>query len=139
MYIEENNIYSEYSSSESYEVAGGYNYYDDDSEELFSEPGKGMAITGLVFGIVALVFVTLLFCCMGVWGSVFGLPLSVAGIIISIIALKKGQQRNLCVTGVVCSAVAFVISLFYVGATLVAIFSTFFMGSTSVLDYFGSY
>lgn len=66
-----------------------------------SVPGKGMGITGMVLGIVALV----LFCYIYV-----SIPCAIVGAILSGVALKKakdaGMKNGMAVAGLVCSVIA---------------------------------
>lgn len=57
--------------------------------------GSGLAIAGMVCGIVALVIV----CCF--WP--FGIVLGIAGLILSIISLNKKQSKGMSVAGIVTS------------------------------------
>ena len=56
-----------------------------------SDPGKGLGITGMIMGIVSLLCNTILAC---VYGSTLGYPLSVVGLILSIIAMKKSKAAS---------------------------------------------
>lgn len=71
-----------------------------------SVPGKGLGITGMVLGIIALV----LFCVTYV-----SLPCAIIGAILSGIGLKKakdvGMKNGMAVAGLVCSVIALAIDV----------------------------
>ena len=64
-------------------------------------PGKGLAITGMVLGIVSLV----LFCVLYI-----SIPCAIVGAVLSGVALKKakdaGMKNGMAVAGLVCSLIA---------------------------------
>jgi hypothetical protein len=72
-------------------------------------PGKGMGITGMVLGIVALV----LFCMWYV-----SIPSAIVGAILSGVALKKaqevGKKNGMATAGLVCSCIALGIAILFV-------------------------
>lgn len=72
-------------------------------------PGKGMGITGMVLGIVALV----LFCMWYV-----AIPAAIVGAILSGVALKKaqdaGMKNGMATAGLVCSCIALGIAIVFV-------------------------
>lgn len=74
-----------------------------------SVPGKGMGITGMVLGIVALV----LFCMWYV-----SIPSAIVGAILSGVALKKaqevGKKNGMATAGLVCSCIALGIAILFV-------------------------
>ena len=62
-----------------------------DQPPAASNPGKGLGITGMVMGIVSLLCNTV---CSCMYGSVLGFPLSIVGLILSIIAKKKSKAAG---------------------------------------------
>ena len=62
-----------------------------DQPPAASTPGKGLGITGMVMGIVSLLCNTV---CSCMYGSVLGFPLSIVGLILSIIAKKKSKAAG---------------------------------------------
>ncbi len=65
-------------------------------------PAGGLAITGMIVGIVAL---------FAGWVPVLGLVIAIAGIIISILALRKHQSKPMAITGIVAGAIGLIWSL----------------------------
>lgn len=94
-----------------------YQYNPQKDTYVEPEPPKssGLAIAGMVCGIVALVLV----CCL--WP--LGLILGITGLVLSIVALKKKQSKGMSVAGIVTSALGILL-----GAAL-GIFSIVFMSS----------
>lgn len=120
-----NNFDKEYWAAQNNEPVNSYEYQAWDDDDYQRPQSNGLAITGMVLGIVSVLIVTLLFCCAGPWGGLLALPLSVAGLIVSIKALKKEQSRGMCITGIVCSAIALFISCIYVIVDIAAIIIVF--------------
>lgn len=77
-------------------------------QPIYQQPAAGgskaLAITALILGICGLVFC---------WIPVFGLLISVAGLIIGILALKNPNGKGMGITGFVLSIVGIVIGLSY--------------------------
>ena len=119
--MSDNNFYNDYLASDNMYATDNNAYETWEDEDYVPPVGSGLAITGMVLGIVALICVTLLFCCVGIWGSFVALPLSVAGLIVSIIALKKGQDRGMSIAGIVCCVVALLLSSIFMLLSIVAI------------------
>lgn len=75
-----------------------------------SDPGKGMGIAGMILGIVSLLCNTV---CSCMYGSVLGGPLSVVGLILSIIARKKskaaGCSNGMATAGLVMNLISVII------------------------------
>ena len=70
-----------------------------------SSDGMGLAIAGMVCGIVSDVF-----CCT--W--IFGLIIAIVGLILSIAALVRNSKgKGMAVAGVVCSAVGIVLFVLF--------------------------
>lgn len=73
-----------------------------------SVPGKGLAITGMVLGIVSLV----LFCILYI-----SIPCAIVGAVLSGVGLKKakdaGMKNGMAVAGLVCSLIALGICVIY--------------------------
>ncbi len=83
----------------SYTVPG----YNGVEPEPIKKEGRGLEITTLVFGILALIIC----CCNGFFGLI--------GLILGIVALAKGKRSGLSIAGLICS----VIALFFALSTLV--------------------
>lgn len=75
-----------------------------------SNPGKGLGIAGMILGIISLVFNTVC-ACLG--GSILGAPLSVIGLILSIIGKKKskaaGCSNGMATAGLVMNLISVII------------------------------
>ena len=124
----------EYNYNETYEMNNGYESWEDDD---YNPPqSNGLAITGMVLGIVALVIGLLSSCCGGIFVVLFSAPFAIAGLIISIIALKKGQNKGMSIAGIICSALALLIGVVMI---LIALLSYFFLGMAYGLDSYLSY
>ena len=67
-------------------------------------PGKGLAITALVLGILAF---------FNGWLPVVGMLFGTAAIIIGIIALKKRQNKVMSLIGIIGGAIGFIFSLIW--------------------------
>ncbi len=116
---------------------GMYNNYESWEDDDYREPqGNGLAITGMVLGIVALVFGLLFSCCGALFSILFSAPFAIGGLITSIIALKKGQNKGMAITGIICSALALLIGVVMI---LIAFLSYFFIGVAYGLDSYLSY
>ena len=125
---------NEYNYNETYEMDSNYESWEDDD---YSQPqSNGLAITGMVLGIVALVIGLLSSCCGGIFVVLFSAPFAIAGLITSIIALKKGQNKGMSIAGIVCSALALLIGVVMI---LIALLSYFFLGMAYGLDSYLSY
>ena len=74
---------------------------------------RSMGIAGMVLGIVALVFCWLWF---------ISLPCAIVGLILSIMAMKKGE-KGMAVAGLVCSIIALAVAVI-VTIIAIAAFST---------------
>lgn len=65
------------------------------------EPPKSskdvLALLGMIFGIVSLVF-----CCM----NLLDLPFAIAGVILSILGIKSIRRKGMAIAGIICSAIA---------------------------------
>ena len=124
----------EYNYNETYEMNSDYESWEDDG---YNQPqGNGLAITGMVLGIVALVIGLLSSCCGGIFVVLFSAPFAIGGLITSIIALKKGQDKGMAITGIICSALALLIGVVMI---LIAFLSYFFLGMAYGLDSYLSY
>lgn len=83
------------------------NQYGDSSVGYTAEPEKkkmiGFAIASLVLGILAI-----LCCCLGIWSWLLAIP----GVILGIVAVvKKYAGKGCAIAGIICSALAIVLSL----------------------------
>ena len=76
---------------------------------------RGLAIAALVLGIAGLVLVWLPFL------AVVALPAAIVGLILGIIAMRKGQPKGLALTGVILSGVAILISVISVVVVLIGL------------------
>ena len=124
----------EYNYNEIYEINSDYESWEDDD---YKPPqSNGLAITGMVPGIVALVIGLLSSCCGGIFVVLFSAPFAIGGLITSIIALKKGQDKGMAITGIICSALALLIGVVMI---LIAFLSYFFLGMAYGLDSYLSY
>lgn len=116
---------------------GMYNNYENWEDDDYREPqSNGLAITGMVLGIVALVFGLLFSCCGALFSILFSAPFAIGGLITSIIALKKGQDKGMAITGIICSALALLIGVIMI---LIAFLSYVFLGMAYGLDSYLSY
>lgn len=112
-----------------------YSYYESWEDDDYRESqSNGLAITGMVLGIVALVFGLLFSCCGALFSILFSAPFAIGGLITSIIALKKGQNKGMSIAGIICSALALLIG---VVMTIIAFLSYFFIGVAYGLDSYG--
>ena len=69
--------------------------------------GNGLAIASLICGIAA----TVLFCVPCIYML---MPLSgIAGIVLGIIGLKKGQNKGMCIAGIICGGLGALLSSGY--------------------------
>ena len=125
---------NEYNYNETYEMDSNYESWEDD--DYYLPPSNGLAITGMVLGIVALVIGLLSSCCGGIFVVLFSAPFAIAGLITSIIALKKGQNKGMSIAGIICSALALLIGVVMI---LIALLSYFFLGMAYGLDSYYSY
>ncbi|MBQ3037501.1 MAG: DUF4190 domain-containing protein [Lachnospiraceae bacterium] len=124
----------EYNYNETYEMNSDYENWEDDD---YREPqSNGLAITGMVLGIVALVFGLLFSCCGALFSILFSAPFAIGGLITSIIALKKGQNKGMAIAGIICSALALLIGVVMI---LIAFLSYIFLGMAYGLDSYYSY
>ena len=124
----------EYNYNETYEMNSDYESWEDDG---YNPPqSNGLAITGMVLGIVAIVIGLLSSCCGGLFVILFSAPFAIGGLITSIIALKKGQDKGMAITGIICSALALLIGVVMI---LIAFLSYFFLGMAYGLDSYYSY
>lgn len=112
-----------------------YNYVSGD--EVVKTGGNGLAIAAMVCGIVADVFFLLSFCCLlfRMIALFVVLIVGVAGLVMGIIAKKKGQKKGFWLTAIICSSVSicFVIITF-----VLAIIGTFLSASFYSLPFFGA-
>ena len=92
--------YSEYPSHEPQHLQGMYMPPVGYAQPL--EQGKGMAITGLVIGIVSLVIAFV---------PLFGIIPPVLGIIFSALGMRSVSHRGHAVAGLTCSVIAVFLSL----------------------------
>ena len=124
----------EYNYNETYEMNSDYENWEDDD---YREPqSNGLAITGMVLGIVALVFGLLFSCCGALFSILFSAPFAIGGLITRIIALKKGQNKGMAIAGIICSALALLIGVVMI---LIAFLSYIFLGMAYGLDSYYSY
>ncbi len=124
----------EYNYNEIYEMNSDYESWEDDG---YNPPqSNGLAITGMVLGIVAIVIGLLSSCCGGLFVILFSAPFAIGGLITSIIALKKGQDKGMAITGIICSALALLIGVIMI---LMAFISYIFLGMSYGLDSYLSY
>ena len=116
---------------------GMYNNYENWEDDDYREPqSNGLAITGMVLGIVALVLGLLFSCCGALFSILFSAPFAIGGLITSIIALKKGQNKGMAIAGIICSALALLIGVVMI---LIAFLSYIFLGMAYGLDSYLSY
>ncbi|MBX9471087.1 DUF4190 domain-containing protein [Microcella sp.] len=73
-----------------------------------STPGKGMAITALIIGIVALLGVAIPVL------NVFSAILAVVGLVLGIVALSKATSKGLPLSGVIVSGLALLLSIVFI-------------------------
>lgn len=112
-----------------------YSYYESWEDDDYRESqSNGLAITGMVLGIVALVFGLLFSCCGALFSILFSAPFAIGGLITSIIALKKGQNKGMSIAGIICSALALLIGVVMI---IIAFLSYFFIGVAYGLDSYG--
>ncbi len=98
-----NNLNNEYDANQSVSYDFDYNDY-----EEYNPQGKtnGLAITGMVLGICSLVFYWLGSCCTPFLGGGLAIILGIAGLVFSIIAIKKQQNKGMSIAGLICSIFA---------------------------------
>ncbi|MBL7916890.1 MAG: hypothetical protein JNM96_00740 [Bacteroidia bacterium] len=81
-----------------------------------STPGKGLGLSGLIVGIVAVLFSFIP--CLGMYAII---P-AVVGIILSAISMsqagKAGAPKGMAIGGLICSVVAVLIALYWVYVTM---------------------
>ena len=81
--------------------------------------GKGMAIIAMILGIASIPF-------PWIFPTVFwlGLPLAIAGLILSVIARKqlksRGASSGMAVAGIVCSCVGLLVMIIFVACVAIA-------------------
>lgn len=84
-----------------------YYQYNPEMNNTYAEPeepqGKGLAIAGMVCGIVALVMI----CCLWPIAVILG----IAGLALSIIALVKKQSKGMSIAGIITSGLALLFSI----------------------------
>lgn len=98
-----NNMNKEYDVNQS----ASYDFDYDDYEEYNPQgDSNGLAITGMVLGICALVFYWLGSCCTPILGGALAILLGIVGLVFSIIAMKKGQNKGMSIAGLICSIFA---------------------------------
>ena len=102
-----------------------------DQPPAASNPGKGLGITGMVMGIVSLLCNTV---CSCMYGSVLGFPLSIVGLILSIIAKKKskaaGCSNGMATAGLITSIISIAIcALAVIG---IIVYFVFVVGLTAL-------
>ena len=86
------------------------------TEPVFAEApsksgGKGLAITSLILGIVSVVLALGFICCCGTFSSLLSIVPAVIGLILAVVAKKKGATGGLCKAGLILSVIALVISV----------------------------
>ncbi len=92
-----------------------YGEYDNWEEDTYAPAGTGLAVTGMVFGIVALAIDLLsTCCCSSMLGGIVSAIFAIAGLIVSIFGLKERQSKGMCIAGIVCSIVALFAAVVYV-------------------------
>jgi uncharacterized protein DUF4190 len=67
-----------------------------------NDPGRGQAIAGMILGIIGL--------CL-FWYPVFGLPLGIIGLILSIVGRKSTTGRGMATAGIVLSTITLVLTV----------------------------
>lgn len=73
-----------------------------------SRSRNNMGIIGMVLGILSVIICGLL-----------GIPLGAAGLICSILALKRGIQRNMAWGGIICGGIGIILGLITVVVSLI--------------------
>ena len=87
---------------------------------------KGLAITSMVLGIAGIVLAWI----PGVnWVA---LPAAIVGLILGIIALKKGQPRGMALTGIILGAIAIIFAIIGIILFVAVIGAVISSGSVSV-------
>ena len=77
-----------------------YNYTPQPEQQ---KSGKDvLALLGMIFGIVSIVF-----CCM----NLLDLPFAIAGVILSILGLKSVRKKGMAIAGVICSSIATILCI----------------------------
>lgn len=88
-------------------------------------PGKGLGITGMVLGIISLVF----FCVFYI-----GLPCAIIGLVLSIVSASKaksvGQKNGMATAGIICSAISIGLGLIVILLGVIGIIGSVGMGSS---------
>lgn len=86
--------------------------------------GNGLAITGMILGVIAIVYSLLSTCCPSILlGIILELIIIIIGFVVSIIAKKKGQSKGMCNTGIICSIIAL---LMMIGGFVISLLPYFF-------------
>lgn len=67
-----------------------------------SDPGRGQATAGMILGIIGI--------CL-FWYPIFGLPLGVIGLILSVVGRKSVTGRGMATAGIVLSTITLVLSV----------------------------
>jgi len=80
-----------------------YNYNDNQFNPPAPEEGKGMAIASLVLGILSILLLCLPY---------FSMPLGIAGLVLAILARKKGQG-SMATTGLVLSIIGIALGILF--------------------------
>jgi hypothetical protein len=79
---------------------------------VVSERGNGLAVAGLVLGIVSLVAEVIIV----LWPV--GLPVAVVGVVLSALGRRSLSRRKMATWGLVLSIIALVLSVFFIGITI---------------------
>ena len=103
-----------------------------DQPPAASDPGKGMGVAGMILGIVGLLCNTV---CSCVYGSVLGFPLSIVGLILSMIARKKskaaGCSNGMATAGFVMNLVSVILCVLAILAVVAYIVFVLVLGIAS--------
>ena len=116
----------EYGSSDGVNPSEEGTSYSNQQPVYQTNNSNGLAIAGMVCGIVALVVV----CCF----FPVSIICAIAGIVLSIIALNKQQSKGMSIAGIVTSAIAMFLALIVI--LLMVVFSSTIV--ESIPDYVGN-
>lgn len=129
--MNDNNIYNENTTSEYTYVAENNEYESWEDDSYKETPGVALAIIGMILGIISIVIIVLFSCCSPAVACLAALPFAIAGLIVSIIGVKKGQNKGMCIAGIICSALTLLANAVML---VIIIISFVLLGSASAME-----
>lgn len=88
------------------------------------DPGKGMAITGFILGIVSICML-----CLTTYGAVATIVVAILGVVFSALGRKSRTCHGLAITGLVLSIIGGAVSLLFV-LMLIGLVASLFAGGS---------